>query len=863
MAQDKKRLQFILDMVDNLTAPAAKATKTIQGLGADTIATQKKLANLNKTAANIRGFQEMKAQMEANDRTGKELADEVGRLRVQMALVEKPTKAMKAALRDAEKAQAAHTKTSTAHKRELDRVEESLKRSGISTKNLGQAERNTRDAIVRTNEALSKQRDALDNATKAKERHDKAMEVSQKVAAAGAGAMLAGGATGAASYAFGSAYSKLDAGMGRMQAKGGFDDTQKEALEKWTSATAAKSSFNSEQVAAMGTYLAGAGKQDSISTIGQHYVKLAESNDIGVEDAGNYGTNIMAATGMDDSRTQEIFDKITRLGQISKTNIAEMNEGLVKLGPVAKAYNQSFDDMAVAVAMFNDAGISGSEGATALASGMNNIIAGSKVAKASMAALGVQATDSAGKMRQAPALLAEIFEATRNMSDDKKAAHLRDIFGVEHLPKMMMMMEGMAKGNYSKLMADYASFSGSMDRAQQALMNNLEGDLKYLDSSVSGIRERYGKQLNGLYRDVVQTVTRITDSISGWMDENPKVVKAIGYTVTAISALLAASGMLLLALAPMIMMWAKWKLVAYFLPIAIGAVTKAVSLLNLALLKNPIVAFAAALVAAGMLIYKYWDELSAFFGGMFTGLSYHIESVISRFKEWYDQTGALQEVFRVVAGAISHAWEWVKRLFGATDEAGRSMEGWAAAGQVAGEVLGMVFKGMTLPLAVLGNMFNWVLTTLFDFIDAVTTDPTAALMGIWQPIQEFFTDLWTAPLDTFNAMVDGVIAKATGAIDYLKGWFDWGGSSKITAVTEGLPAPDAGDKAAVDGKPLAKGGQLKPIQPITNHNSYAPQIKADFHGVDPKVMWDEFERRMAKIERDGQRKMNGGFYDRG
>ncbi|MGL4755665.1 MAG: hypothetical protein ACRCXB_25170, partial [Aeromonadaceae bacterium] len=264
--KDNKRLQFIMDMVDKVSAPAAKVNKSLQAMGKDVTATQAKLKNLNKQAADLKAFKAMQEQMGKNNARTKELGDKVGQLKVQMAMVEKPTKAMRAALRDAEREQKAHVKTVHSHNTEMGKLEAALKKAKIPLDNIERTEKNLTAAILRTNGALKNQQSELDKTakhqerlTKAQERHDKASAAAAKMAGTGAGLMAGGGAVMAATAAYANPFRQFDKGMSAVQATGRMTDADKADLSRKVDQLATDSVFNHVEAAGAAGFLAQAG----------------------------------------------------------------------------------------------------------------------------------------------------------------------------------------------------------------------------------------------------------------------------------------------------------------------------------------------------------------------------------------------------------------------------------------------------------------------------------------------------------------------------------------------------------------------------------------------------------------------------
>ncbi|KDM21099.1 phage tail tape measure protein [Klebsiella pneumoniae] len=150
-------------------------------------------------------------------------------------------------------------------------------------------------------------------------------------------------------------------------------------------------------------------------------------------------------------------------------------------------------------------------------------------------------------------------------------------------------------------------------------------------------------------------------SMRGW----PVVVSDISSGFGRISAVLPAirAGLLGAFLAPGAALASLGKNLAMLmlrltgLPALWGVITGAVSVLGgaLSFLLSPIGLIGAAFVAAGLLIWRYWEPIKAFFSGFFTGVWQVLTPVRAAFS-------ALVPVFSALGNGIKAIWEWFKNL---------------------------------------------------------------------------------------------------------------------------------------------------------------------------------------------------------
>ncbi|HHL0051880.1 phage tail tape measure protein [Klebsiella quasipneumoniae] len=143
------------------------------------------------------------------------------------------------------------------------------------------------------------------------------------------------------------------------------------------------------------------------------------------------------------------------------------------------------------------------------------------------------------------------------------------------------------------------------------------------------------------------------------------------------------------------------------LPALWGMITGAVSVLGgaLSFLLSPIGLIGAAFVAAGLLIWRYWEPIKAFFSGFFTGVWQALTPVRAAFS-------ALAPVFSALGNGIKAIWEWFKNLLTPMQTSKDTLDKCASAGETFGLVMGTALSVLLWPLQQLMNGVSWLLEKL-------------------------------------------------------------------------------------------------------------------------------------------------------
>ncbi|ART03887.1 phage tail tape measure protein [Klebsiella variicola] len=200
-------------------------------------------------------------------------------------------------------------------------------------------------------------------------------------------------------------------------------------------------------------------------------------------------------------------------------------------------------------------------------------------------------------------------------------------------------------------------------------------------------------------------------SMRGW----PVVITGIASGFGRISAIMPAirAGLMGALLAPGAALASLGKNLAMLmlrltgLPALWGMITGAVSVLGgaLSFLLSPIGLIGAAFIAAGLLIWRYWEPIKAFFSGFFTG----VWQALTPFRAAFS---ALVPVFSALGNGIKAIWEWFKNLLTPMQTSKDTLDKCASAGETFGRVMGTALSVLLWPLQQLMNGVSWLLEKL-------------------------------------------------------------------------------------------------------------------------------------------------------
>ncbi|MEZ0583259.1 phage tail tape measure protein [Erwinia sp. STN24] len=143
------------------------------------------------------------------------------------------------------------------------------------------------------------------------------------------------------------------------------------------------------------------------------------------------------------------------------------------------------------------------------------------------------------------------------------------------------------------------------------------------------------------------------------------------------------------------------------LPALWGMITGAVSGLGgaLSFLLSPIGLIGAAFVIAGLLIWRYWQPIKAFFSGVLAGIMEKLAPLRESFSRF-------SPIFDAIGNGVSAVFNWFKRLLSPVESSKDTLDKCASAGAVFGNVLGGALQLVLTPAKMLLDTLAWILEKL-------------------------------------------------------------------------------------------------------------------------------------------------------
>ncbi len=725
------KLQVLLRAVDQASRPFKSIRTASKSLSGDIRETQKSLRELNGHASRIEGFRKTSAQLAVTGHALEKARQEAEALATQFKNTERPTRAqakvLESAKRAAEDLQAKYNRLTDSVKRQ----QRELVAVGINTRNLAHDEQGLKNRISETTAQLNRQRDALARVSAqqaklnaVKQRYQAGKELAGNMAsvgAAGVGIAAAGTMAGVKllmpGYEFAQKNSELQAVLGVAK-----DSAEMAALRKQARQLGDNTAASADDAAGAQIIIAKAGGDvDAIQAATPVTLNMALANRRTMEENAALLMGMKSAFQLSNDKVAHIGDVLSMTMNKTAANFDGMSDALTYAAPVAKNAGVSIEETAAMVGALHDAKITGSMAGTGSRAVLSRLQAPTGKAWDALKELGVKTSDSKGNTRPIFTILKEMqasFEKNR-LGTAQQAEYMKTIFGEEASSAAAVLMTAASTGKLDKLTAAFKASDGKTAELVNIMQDNLGGDFKEFQSAYEAVGTDLFDQQEGALRKLTQTATKYVLKLDGWIQKNKSLASTIGIIAGGALALTGIIGAIGLVAWPVItginaIIAAAGAMGAIFTTVG-SAVMTAIGAISW-----PVVAVVAAIVAGALLIRKYWEPVSAFFGGVVEGLKAAFAPVGELFTP-------LKPLFDWLGEKLQAAWQWFKNLIAPVKATQDTLNRCRDTGVMFGQALA---DALMLPLNAFNKLrsgIDWVLEKLGVINkESGTLDQTAA-----------------------------------------------------------------------------------------------------------------------------------------
>ena len=660
---DNLRLRVVLDLAERVLAPMKRISSSSSDAARALKAAKDRLKELNAQQAQVGEFRTLKTNLQETAAKLTEAQAKVGSLARAFTQAEQPTRAMERALASAKREAAALTAKHTQQQEKLQQLRTRLSAAGISTRELGAQSQRLRGDIAATNAAITEQTAKLranaeqhKQLAKLRRQHAKAMLHTGMAAGTGL-AMQAAGRKGV-DIGMGPVkdYSKhQDAMIGIARQVPGARDEMGQLTDVYRQAEADVRELSGQipiattEIAKMMTAAARmevpTGQLKEFTLLASEMATAFDAvPDELTESMGKVAKNFKIPL----TDIRGLADSINYLDDNAISKGADIIDFLNRTSGVVSTVAMSAKDAAAlgsTLLTLGERPETASTAANAIVQKFAAATKGTKKFQEAMAEIGLSSQDvQMGMSKDATATLDKVVAAIGQLPEDKRIGVMVELVGMEHSDTLAKLVDKPEELARQRQLANSKGADGSMAREAAARNAALSAQYVMLQNRVFNLKSAMGEQLAPVLTQLMKAVNPLLEKFTKWVQQNPTLVKWTLGTAIALSALLAAVGLLLV---PMAILAGKAMLVRFvfarlalglggmrtaataagpamgflarmatwvgrvlsFVPVVLGYVGRALLVIGRVLMFTPWGRALGLLATAAVMIYRNWDGI--------------------------------------------------------------------------------------------------------------------------------------------------------------------------------------------------------------------------------------------------------------
>lgn len=343
--------------------------------------------------------------------------------------------------------------------------------------------------------------------------------------------------------------------------------------------------------------------------------------------------------------------------------------------------------------------------------------------------LGVEVTNADGSLRDGDAVWQDTIKALGNMKNETE----RDALAMTLMGKSAANLNPLIQdgGETYKEVADTLA-KYDLEFIDQETLDNANAFNDSLDTikAVGLVAfQQLGTQLAAYLAPAMEKVVDIAGRLAGWFanlsPQTQAIIAGIAAVVAVLSPLLIGLGKLSFAISSIL------SLAATLGPAVTGAIAAF----------GPWAIVIAAVIAAGVLLYKHWDEIKA----------KAIELKNKLVEIWNNIKTSITDVIESLKNALTEKWNAIKS---------KAESIWNAIKSAASTAWNAIKEAVMKPISTV----NSVLSNLWDSVKSTAS-------SAWNSIKSTASSTWKAIKEAITDPIEKAKDMVKAAVDKIKGWF--------------------------------------------------------------------------------------------
>lgn len=314
-------------------------------------------------------------------------------------------------------------------------------------------------------------------------------------------------------------YKEFESVMSKVKAISGANEAEFEKLTEKAKKMGAATKFTAAESAEAFNYMAMAGwkTEDMLEGI-EGVLQLSAASGENLASTSDIVTDSLTAFNMKASEAGRFSDVLAAAASNSNTSVSGMGETFKYAGTMAGSLKYSIEDVSLATGLMANSGIKGTMAGTALNSIFTRLSTNTGGAADAMSELGIEIFTSEGNARDLSDVMEELRAATAGMTAEQKSQIANTIAGTEAQKGLLAIINASEK-DYNKLADAINNSDGAAERMSETMMDNLQGSLTLLQSSLDGVKISFGKRLSPYVRQFAKWLKEQMPAIEQGMED--------------------------------------------------------------------------------------------------------------------------------------------------------------------------------------------------------------------------------------------------------------------------------------------------------------------------------------------------------
>lgn len=486
--------------------------------------------------------------------------------------------------------------------------------------------------------------------------------------------------------------------------------------------------------------------RDELTGFAESAVKMGVAFNMTAGEAGQMMAEMRAAFKMSQPEMNTLADKMNLLANTTAASENKIAAIVGRVGPLGEVAGLAAGEIAALGATLAGIGVEENIAATGIQNFMLAMVAGEAATKSQRAGfkkLGLDSTKLAkGMQKDAQGTIMTVLNAVKKLPDYQQASILQQIFGKESIKAiapLLTVTESLAE-NLNKV-NDETLYAGAVNKEYAARAATSANNIQLFKNRISGLSITIGNALLPALNESMAVMGPIVSTVSEFAQANPMLTNSL---------VMVAGGLIATKVATIGLGYAWTFVKGGALTLASGAVrvASAIRMVGTAamvagrmMLLSPIGLVAAGIVTAGILIYREWDRVKSFFGGLWDGLKAGMAPVVAIFDGWTTSMPILTTIWEAVGSAISTVAEWFGKLMEPVKASDEQLKAAGEAGRSMGELIANGINLALTPMRLLIEGIQWLSNNAGAVISSVKGFAESAgqtVSGAWQSTKDFF-----------------------------------------------------------------------------------------------------------------------------